>query len=153
MFVADKLILHQYWFYADGHDRDLDNWYRLAGIVSLSGYLLWSLRYYSIYKKLAGQVLSVADSVLFRWIKTYLVALLFMQVCDIVFFCFFPAWGSFTSKWWYYFMFSVLFYYVALECVCQFNPPFVYVSPYRKRVLLFGYPAAINSPSFFAGTL
>ena len=115
MFVADKLILHQYWFYADGHDRDLDNWYRLAGIVSLSGYLLWSLRYYSIYKKLAGQVLSVADSVLFRWIKTYLVALLFMQVCDILFFCFFPAWGSFTSKWWYYFMFSVLFYYVALS--------------------------------------
>lgn len=115
MFVTDRIILRRPFFYADGHDRDLDNWYRIAGIVSISFYLFLSLRYYSVYKKAAVQILSFADTMLFRWIKRYLLALLVIQVLDILFLCLYPAWGSFTSKWWYYFVFSVLFYYVAFN--------------------------------------
>ncbi len=113
MFVVDKLILHRYFFYADGHDRDLDTWYRLAGIASISFHLFLSLRYYSVYKSLAAQLVSFADAVLFRWMKRYLLALLLMQILDVAFFCLYPAWGNFTGKWWYYFVFSGLFYYVA----------------------------------------
>lgn len=113
MFVTDTVVLRRPFFYADGHDRDLDTWYRLAGIAFFSAYLFLSLRYYAVYKRLAMQILSFADAVLFRWMKHYLLALVLMQLCDLVFFCLYPAWGSFTSKWWYYFLFSGLFYYVA----------------------------------------
>jgi AraC-like DNA-binding protein len=113
MFAADSLILQHPYFYADGHDRDLDTWYRVAGIVSLSFYLFLSLRYYSAYKKAAVQILSFAETMLFRWVKRYLLALLTMQALDVLFLFLYPAWGSFTAKWWYYFVFSILFYYIA----------------------------------------
>lgn len=142
MFIGDKIVLQRYFFYADGHDRDLDTWYRLAGIVSVSTYLFLSLHYYGLYKRLAAQLLSFADAVLFRWIKRYLLALLLMQICDIVFFCLYPGWGSFTSKWWYYFVFSGLFYYVAFAA---------YTNPVRPlfsfRLLGDGFPLLLYPQS------
>lgn len=113
MFIADKLILQQSFFYADGHDRDLDAWYRIAGLLSFSCYLFLSLRYYAMFRQIALQVLSFADDLSLPWIKHFLLAMLAMQAMDLTFFLLFPDWGSFTSKWWYYLIFSVLFYYVA----------------------------------------
>jgi AraC-like DNA-binding protein len=115
MFLTDKIIIGRYYFYADGRDRDLDTWYQITGLISMSFYLVLSLRYYAGYRKLVLQVLSFADQLLFVYIKRYLIAFLLMQVFDLLFFLLYPGWGSFTSKWWYYFIFSGLFYYIALS--------------------------------------
>ncbi len=112
IFVADKIVLHQYFFYANGRDKNLDSWYQAAGFISMFIYFLFCLRYYSIYKKIIYQTLSFADSLLFSWIKNYLLAFLLMQILWLVFFLFYPGWGNFKEKWWYYLLFSSLLYYI-----------------------------------------
>ena len=115
VFVTDKLILHQYYFYADGQDKDLDPWYQVAGLVSMLLYLYLSLRYYAVYKKLAFEVVSFADSILFNWIQRYLLALLLISLLRVLFFILNPEWGEFGSKFWYYLCFSILFYYITIS--------------------------------------
>lgn len=134
MFVTDKLIMTNPWFYADGHDRELDAWYHVAGIISLSFYLFKSLHFYSAYRKLAGEILSVADLVRFNWIKNFLVALFIMQMLDVVFFAFYPQWGNFTSKWWYYFAFSIIFYYVAISAYGNKTQPLFTYRAFNNRL-------------------
>jgi len=114
IFITDKIVLHQYYFYNNGRDKTLDTWYQAAGFMSMSLYLLLCLRYYSIYKKIIYQTLSFADSLLFSWIKKYLVAVLLMQILWLLFFLFYPDWGSFKEKWWYYLSFSSLLYYIGI---------------------------------------
>ena len=77
-------------------------------------YFLLCLRYYSIYKKIIYQTVSFADSLLFSWIKKYLLAFLLMQVLWLLFFLFYPGWGNFKEKWWYYLSFSSLLYYIGI---------------------------------------
>lgn len=115
VFVTDKLILHQYYFYADQQDKDLDPWYQVAGLVSMLGYLYLSLRYYAVYKKLAFEVVSFADSILFNWVQRYLLALLLISLLRVLFFILNPEWGEFGSKFWYYLCFSFLFYYITIS--------------------------------------
>ena len=52
VFVTDKLILDEYYFYAIRRDKDLANWYQSTGLLSMAFYLVLSLRHYSGYKKL-----------------------------------------------------------------------------------------------------
>lgn len=114
IFVYDQLILGEYYFYLDEKDKDLAIWYQITGLVSMVTYFLLSLRYYYIYKKLAFEVLSFAEEVQFKWIKRFLIAFLLMQLARIVFLFIYPDWGSFPKKWWYYFIFSLLFYYISI---------------------------------------
>jgi AraC-like DNA-binding protein len=114
VFITDKVILHQYYFYADGKDKNLDTWYQVTGVLSMLIYFLLSLRYYTVYKKLILQTLSFADVQLFSWIKKYLLSFLLMQLLWLLFFIFFPGWGSFKEKWWYYVLFSSLLYYIGI---------------------------------------
>ena len=65
----DKLIVHEYYFYKDGMDKDFDFWYQKTGLVSMIIYFVMSIRYYNLYRKLMFQVVSYADSILFKWIK------------------------------------------------------------------------------------
>ena len=67
MLVTDKLILKKYYFLADGSDRDFDPWYQYCGFTSMLFYFLISMRYYGLFKKLMKQVISYADTVLFKW--------------------------------------------------------------------------------------
>lgn len=115
VFVTDQLILHQYYFYADGRDMDLDLWYQVAGLVSMLVYLYLSLRYYAVYKKIAFEVVSFADSILFNWIQRYLLALLLISLLRVLFFILNPEWDEFGSKFWYYLCFSILFYYITIS--------------------------------------
>ena len=39
IFVTDKLILDEYYFYANSRDKDLANWYQVAGLISMAIYL------------------------------------------------------------------------------------------------------------------
>lgn len=114
IFFTDKIILQRYYFYANGRDVSLDNWYQLLGVVSMLVYFLLSIRYYTFYKKVVFQTVSFADSLLFRWIKMYLIAFLLMQLLWLLFFFCYPSWGNFKEKWWYYISFSSLLYYIGM---------------------------------------
>lgn len=91
IFTADKIILHKYYFYGDQRDKGLDTWYQVAGFASMLLYFLLSLKYYILYRKLILQTTSFADSLLFGWIKKYLLAIFTMQLLWLTFFLFFPG--------------------------------------------------------------
>ncbi len=115
MVVTDKLVLHQYYFLASGADPDFDLWYQLTGFISMLLYFFLSLRYYVYYKKLIVQVISYADTVMFRWIRNFLFAFLLMLLVRVLFFIL----GLFTNlqywdTWWYFLSFAILFYYIAI---------------------------------------
>ena len=117
MVVADKIILSEKFFVADNRDRDFDNWYQYAGLVSMLVYFFITLRYYNLYKKFMAQVISYTDTVLFKWIKHFLVAFLMMQLLQIGFstyWYYFPPKNSYEAGAWFYLAFAVIFYYIAI---------------------------------------
>ena len=114
VFVTDKLILDEYYFYANKRDKDLANWYQIAGLVSMVFYLILILRYYSNYKKLLFDTVSYADSILFKWIRNFMIAFLGILLLRVVFFFTNPEWGEFGSQFWHYIAFSFVFYYIAI---------------------------------------
>ena len=117
MFVTDKFILKEYYFLADGTDRDFDAWYQYSGFGSMLFYFFISMRYYGLYKKLMLQVISYADLVLFKWVRNFLLAFLSMQILQLIFFVLSkmnPFFGDYIGSWWYFFIFSIIFYYIAI---------------------------------------
>jgi len=116
MVVTDKLVLKQYWFLTNGTDPDFDTWYQVTGFASMLFYFFLSLRYYSLYKKLMLQVISYADTVLFRWARNFLLAFLIMLGIRLLFFVlgeFMNLW--YAETWWYFLAFALLFYYIAIS--------------------------------------
>lgn len=114
IFIADVFILNDYYFYADGKDKDLDPWYQIAGFISMFYYFALSLSLYEKYKKRAFEVLSFAEEVQYRWVQRFLITLLIILILRILFFILNPEWGEFGSKFWYYLCFSILFYYISI---------------------------------------
>jgi AraC-like DNA-binding protein len=117
VFVYDKLILGKYYFYENGMDKDFDAWYQYSGFVSMFIYLILSLKFYSNYRKLIVQITSNADSVLFDWIKKYLFAFLGMILLKVfaeIFFTIFPEYTNYVGVWWFYLLFSLILYYIAI---------------------------------------
>ncbi|WP_317164665.1 helix-turn-helix domain-containing protein [Spongiivirga citrea] len=115
IFITDKLVLDDYYFYADGRDKDLANWYQAFGLFSMSFYLVLSLRYYAEYKKLVFNRVSYAESILFRWIRNFMLAFLGILVLRVLFFILNPDWGEFGSQFWHYISFSFVFYYISIN--------------------------------------
>jgi AraC-like DNA-binding protein len=113
--ITDKLILNEYYFYADGKDKDLSSWYQIAGLVSLIYYLIESLNIYNKYKTITYDEVSFADSVMFKWARRFLIAFLLLIAIRIAFFIFNPEWDEFGKKFWYYVCFSILFYYISIS--------------------------------------
>ena len=114
VFVTDKLILEEYYFYADQKDKDLADWYQMVGLISMAYYLIISLRYYFNYRRLLFEKVSYAESILFVWIRNFMIAFLGLLVLRVLFFIFDKDWGNFGSQFWYYLSFSVVFYYIAI---------------------------------------
>ncbi len=117
IFITDKIILKKYYFLADGADRDFDSWYQTAGLISMVAYFVISLRYYQLYKKLMRQVISYADHVLFKWVRNFLIAFLWMQLLQVIFSLLellVPSLNSYIGNWWYFFSFALIFYYIAI---------------------------------------
>ena len=117
IWVYDQLILQDYYFYADGMDKDFEEWYQKLGLLSMIIYFILSIRYYNVYKKLMFQVVSYADSVLFKWIRNYLIAFLVMLLLPILFEIigyFYPEMKSYQGSWWFYLFFSIVMYYIAV---------------------------------------
>lgn len=117
LWVYDYGIAREYYFYKDGTDKDFDSWYQYTGYLSMVVYFILSLRYYYRYKKLIFNVSSNAETLLFKWIKNYLLAFLTMIGLRIVFdflYYFFPAMDSYTGSWWFFLFYSVVLYYIAV---------------------------------------
>jgi len=115
VFVGDKIILEQFYFYADGRDKDLDFWYQMAGLISMLYYLTISLKYYWDYRKLSLQEVSYADEIAFKWIKIFAAAFGFILILRVLFFIINPEWGEFGSKYWYYLCFGTLLMYISIS--------------------------------------
>ena len=115
IFVTDKVILGEYYFYSDGRDKDFSLWYQVAGVLSLIFYLIQSLRTYYTYKRITYSVTSFADSVMFKWAKRFLLAFLLLIATRLLFFVLNPEWAQFGKKFWYYLCFSILFYYMSIS--------------------------------------
>ena len=114
VFIGDKLIFSEFYFYADGRDKDLDFWYQMAGLISMLYYLYRSLQYYLNYRKVSLQEVSFADEIAFKWIKHFTIAFGLILVLRVLFFILNPEWGQFGSKYWYYLCFSALLLYIAI---------------------------------------
>lgn len=117
IWIYDKFIFGDYYFYENGMDKDFEEWYQKLGLLSMIVYFILSIRYYNVYKKLMFQVVSYADSVLFKWIQTYLIAFLVMLLLPLVFDSigyFFPEIKSYQGTWWFYLFFSIVMYYIAI---------------------------------------
>ena len=115
VFITDKLILDEFYFYADGRDKDLKTWYQLLGLASISYYLILSLKRYLSYKKLIFDIVSYADSILFRWIQNFLLAFLTLIIIRVIFFFSNPQWIEFGSQFWYYILFSLIIFYISVN--------------------------------------
>lgn len=113
--IVDKIILGYPYFYSDGRDKDFAPWYQMAGFISLFAYLLWSLQVYRRYRGITYQLTSFADSITFRWMRYFFIALLVLLVLRGAFFIINPEWAAFGRKFWYYLSFSVLFYYISIS--------------------------------------
>ncbi|WP_445453960.1 helix-turn-helix domain-containing protein [Flavobacterium sp. 25HG05S-40] len=117
LWIYDQFLVKDYYFYKDGMDKDFDFWYQKTGLVSMIVYFVMSIRYYSLYRKLMFQVASYAESVLFKWIKTYLYSFLIMLLLPIVFdiaSLFYPDLNSYKGTWWFFLFFSIIMYYIAI---------------------------------------
>lgn len=117
IFVYDHFISETIYFYADGSDKDFDEWYQYSGQISMVFYFFLSLRYYNFYRKMIVQVTSNADSVLFDWIKKYLIAFLIMLLLPVLFDIignFYQPVNSYVGSWWFFLAFSLVLYYIAI---------------------------------------
>lgn len=154
MVVTDKLVLKKYFFLAGGTDPDFDTWYQVTGFISMLFYFLLSLRYYQLYKKLIVQVVSYAETVMYRWIRNFLLAFLIMLLVRLVFFIlgeFLSLW--YADVWWYFMAFAIFFYYIAItgyansvETKVAFKPNLVS----NKPSLLLSLPGESSSGENFS---
>jgi AraC-like DNA-binding protein len=134
IFIYDTFIYGDYYFYKDGMDKDFDASYQKLGLTSMIVYFILSIRYYNVYKKLMFQVVSFADSILFKWIKTYLIAFLIMLVLPIIFDIIefiYPEMKSYKGSWWFYLFFSIVMYYIA---VMGYSNPVLSSIPYKMSL-------------------
>lgn len=117
IYVYDCFIANEIYFYSNGMDKDFEQWYQVSGKISMAFYFLISLKYYFNYKKLVFEVSSNANALLFEWIKNYLIAFLIMLVLPIIFDILgiiFPEIKSYKGNWWFYFLYSIVLYYIAI---------------------------------------
>jgi len=117
VFVTDRLVLKRY-FLMDGiTDPDFDSWYITAGLISLLVYLVLSIRYYLRYKQFILQEASFADAIMFRWVRNFLIAFFIYFLLNFIFHLI-PLFGvevDYVDSWWYYLLFALLFYYIAIN--------------------------------------
>ncbi|MCH2197207.1 MAG: AraC family transcriptional regulator [Flavobacteriales bacterium] len=114
IFIVDKLILDEFYFYADGKDKDLSNWYQIAGFISMVYYLVLSLRYYTRYRKRSLEEVSFADEIAFKWVKHFALAFGVIVFLRVLFFILNPEWWNFGNKFWYYLCFSISLHYISI---------------------------------------
>ena len=114
IFIFDVFIFEDFYFYADGRDKDLDLWYQIAGSISMLFYLGLCLRKYRNYRDYIEQEVSYAEEVLYSWIRNFLLAFALILVLRLMFFAINPEWAQFGRKYWYYLSFSAIGMYLTI---------------------------------------
>lgn len=117
LWIYDKFIYGDYYFYKNGIDKDFDSWYQYLGFLSMTIYFIFSIRFYNLYKKLLVQVRSDAENLLFDWIKKYLYAFLGMISLRFLFDIssnFFEVLNSYEGSWWFFLVYSIILYYISI---------------------------------------
>ena len=115
VWIGDKFVFEEFYFYADGRDKDLALWYQIAGFLMMVFYLFKCLQLYATYKTKTYETVSYADAIIQAWIQRFLIAFLALLSIRVLFFILNPEWANFGSKYWYYLVFSMLFYYIAFS--------------------------------------
>lgn len=115
IFIYDVFVVDAFFFYADGRDKDLANWYQISGLFMWLGYAIWGYLEHLKFSSKIVEVASYADTIKFTWIRQFLIALLIVIVLRLSFFILYPEWGSFGEKWWYYLFISIIFYFIAFK--------------------------------------
>lgn len=113
-FIADAFIFDKFYFYGDGRDKDLNSLYQFTGTACLLIYLMVCIRMYLRYRSGIYKEFSFAEAISYDWLKRFLLALFVILSVRILFLFIYPGWGDFGAKFWYYFIFSISFYYIAL---------------------------------------
>ena len=157
VFITDKWVLDEFYFYADGRDKDLSFWYQMSGLISMLLYLILSLNYYRNYRKVTLQEVSYADEISFNWVKHFMLAFSVILILRVLFFILNPEWGEFGSKYWYYLCFSILFLYVAFTGYANAVRTSVYFPTYQANLPIsladdaqgFSVKESIENKSFF----
>lgn len=114
VFLYDVFLTDDYFFYANGRDKDLDFWYQMSGLISMLFYLGLSLKYYRQYRQAMVQEVSYADEIAFNWVKNFAITFGLILLLRVLFFILNPEWGQFGSKYWYYLCFSALLLYISI---------------------------------------
>lgn len=114
VFVADVFVLDDYYFYADGRDKDLASWYQISGLLVMIVYTVLAIRLFRRYRRRIYEELSYAETVAYRWVGHFLPALLTIMSLRIFALVFLPEWGSFGRWFPYYTAFGAITYYIAL---------------------------------------
>lgn len=118
LFIYDVFVVKETYFYADGMDKDFEYWYQKTGLLFMIVYFVLSLKYYNKYKKLMLQIVSFAESVLFKWMKHFLITFLIMLILPVIFDVlgyFFPELNSYVGTWWFFLLFAICMYYIAIS--------------------------------------
>ncbi|MEM8565980.1 MAG: helix-turn-helix domain-containing protein [Bacteroidota bacterium] len=117
LFLYDKFIYGDYYYYADGTDKDFDEWYQYTGFLSMGIYLIKATRLYLGYSKLIVQLVSFADAILHKWIRYFLFAFLSMIIIKLVFLVItslHPELDSYIGNWWFYIFISFILFYISI---------------------------------------
>jgi AraC-like DNA-binding protein len=114
--INDRLIAKAYVLMDGMTDPDFQSWYIAAGLISLLFYLSISLRYYFNYRKFIVQELSFADTVAFKWVRNFLLACFIYFLSSLLLGLAGLAGINldYQDQWWYYLLFALLFYYIAI---------------------------------------
>ncbi len=114
--TTDLLIVKDYYLMDGANDPDFQTWYIAAGLISLLVYLLLCLQYYKRYRKFIVEEFSFADALTFQWVNNFLIACFLYFLSTLVFniLDLFQLAGDTRGAWWYYLIFAILFYYIAI---------------------------------------
>ena len=150
MLITDKLVLKKYLFLANGEDPDFDTWYQVTGFLSMLFYFFLSLRYYNVYKRFIVQAISYANIVMFRWVRNFLLAFLLMLIVRFGFYILdFFIDRSYGDTWWYFLMFAIIFYYIAITGYANSVETKIAFKPHllsQRPTLLLNYNPSLIDP-------
>ncbi|MCU0374217.1 MAG: helix-turn-helix domain-containing protein [Chitinophagaceae bacterium] len=144
IWLHDIVLQQQPALLAAGIDPDFIDLTQVPGTLLLLGYFGLSLRYYLLYRRLMVQVVSFADVLLFRWVRNFLAAFLAFLVSTILLELLgwvFDLWYSDT--WWYYLVFALIFYYIAIAGYANQVEPRIAFMPHllaNRTTLLLSAP-------------
>lgn len=143
--ITDRLVLKKYYLMDGYSDPDFQNWYIIAGLVSILFYLIVCLRYYQNYRKFIVQELSFADNVTFKWVRNFLIAffIYFSSSLLLGVLNFMKVGLNYQDEWWYYLLFALLFYYIAIT---GYSNSIENKVKYELDFLKYRFPLALAAP-------